>query len=201
MIFVSHCLLNENVRYLGGAGRSAGVEELVYRYMHAGVGVYQMPCPEQRVWGGVLKRHLLSMYGIRLSWVRRLRRPLSAVAIRYSKFAYARVAHGVVQDIADYVQSGFEVVGIVGISASPSCGVLKTLDMARSWEVIARCNRDHSNAIAFNEALFASALVEGPGYFITALRTRLARRHLDIPFLEHDLVGELYESGLLHSRH
>lgn len=31
----------------------------VERYVQDGTGIVQMPCPEQRVWGGVLKRRLL----------------------------------------------------------------------------------------------------------------------------------------------
>jgi hypothetical protein len=59
VIFLSHCLLNENVRYLGGASRSGPVDELVDAVQSAGCGFCQMLCPEQLAWGGVLKRHLL----------------------------------------------------------------------------------------------------------------------------------------------
>ena len=31
--------------------------------MELGIGVVQLPCPEQHAWGGVLKRRLLSFYG------------------------------------------------------------------------------------------------------------------------------------------
>lgn len=63
VIFVSHCLLNENTRYLGGAFRRGCVDELVDGFQQEGLGIYQMRCPEQRAWGGVLKRHLLPIYG------------------------------------------------------------------------------------------------------------------------------------------
>jgi len=59
VVLLSHCLLNENVRYLGGAGRPGGVQEVVDDYLAGGAGIYQLPCPEQRAWGGVLKRRML----------------------------------------------------------------------------------------------------------------------------------------------
>jgi hypothetical protein len=59
VVFVSHCLLNQNTRYLGGATCSGVVTAAVMPFVDDGVGIVQMPCPEQRVWGGVLKRHLL----------------------------------------------------------------------------------------------------------------------------------------------
>ena len=45
VVFVSHCLLDENVRYLGGAFHSGAVPEML-PVVQSGVGIYQMPCPE-----------------------------------------------------------------------------------------------------------------------------------------------------------
>jgi hypothetical protein len=46
VIFVSHCLLNENTRYPGGAFRRGCVDELVDSFQQEGLGIYQMRCPE-----------------------------------------------------------------------------------------------------------------------------------------------------------
>jgi hypothetical protein len=64
VVFVSHCLLNENTRYLGGAFHRGAVPEMI-ELLNSGVGLSQMPCPEQRAWGGVLKRRMLRAYGLR----------------------------------------------------------------------------------------------------------------------------------------
>ncbi len=48
VIFVSHCLLNENTRYLGGAFRPGCMDELVDSFQQEGLGICQMHCPEQR---------------------------------------------------------------------------------------------------------------------------------------------------------
>jgi uncharacterized protein YbbK (DUF523 family) len=63
VIFLSHCLLNENTRYLGGACERGAVPSVICECFERGYGIVQMPCPEQHVWGGVLKRHLLRYYG------------------------------------------------------------------------------------------------------------------------------------------
>jgi uncharacterized protein YbbK (DUF523 family) len=63
VLVVSHCLLNENVRYLGGAAHPGPVPQIVHAALDHDLGLVQMPCPEQRAWGGVLKtrpvQHLL----------------------------------------------------------------------------------------------------------------------------------------------
>src|SRR6478609_1837320 len=62
VVFVSHCLLNENTRYTGGATRPGAVAEIIDELIAADYGIYQLPCPERLAWGGVLKRHGLRLY-------------------------------------------------------------------------------------------------------------------------------------------
>jgi uncharacterized protein YbbK (DUF523 family) len=193
VVFVSHCILNENVRYLGGAGRRGSIDEVVDGFQAAGVGICQMPCPEQRAWGGVAKRSLIPMYGSEGTLRYRLRRPLTLVFLWRTRWVYGRLARRVVRDIADYARSGFEVAGVVGVGASPSCGVFHTLDVPRSLEVIAGCHVTAVDARRLNTALMASARIDGQGYFIRALHRGLARRGLAIPFREHDLAAELQD--------
>jgi hypothetical protein len=76
VVFLAHCLLNQNVRYLGGASHSGIVEEAVEEARRQGHGVYQLPCPEQRAWGGVLKRITAPVYDAEGTLRYRLRRPL-----------------------------------------------------------------------------------------------------------------------------
>ena len=59
VVFLSHCLLNQNTRYPGGAFRAGAVMEVVEPYLRDGAGICQMPCPEQAAWGGVGKRYLV----------------------------------------------------------------------------------------------------------------------------------------------
>ena len=43
VVFVSHCLLNENTRYLGGAFHSGAVPEIA-ELQRLGIGIHQMRC-------------------------------------------------------------------------------------------------------------------------------------------------------------
>lgn len=190
-MFVSHCLLNENVRYLGGAFRSGGVDEVIDGLQRQGVGISQMPCPEQRAWGGVLKRYTLLAYGSERTPLHHLRRPLTAAFVLYTKRVYLRLARRVVRDIEDYRRSGFDVVGIVGIGGSPSCGVHKTLDLARTLDVVAACEPHTLERGAFNDETIAGNVIAGRGLFMEALATQLRRRQLTVELYEHDLIAEM----------
>jgi predicted secreted protein len=189
--FVSHCLLNENVRYLGGAFRPGGVAEVIDELISRGVGICQMPCPEQHAWGGVLKRRMLRAYGARGTVIYRFRGPLLRVFILYTRLVYWRLARRVVRQIVDYERSGYTVIGIVGVGASPSCGVRTTLDMRRSFEVMAHTPIDSVDRGAINRDAVVACRVAGSGLYISSLERQLRRRRLTIPLLEHDLVAEM----------
>lgn len=189
--FVSHCLLNENTRYLGGAFHAGAVPELIDELVQAGVGISQLPCPEQRAWGGVLKRLLLRVHGIKGSPLYLMRRPLLRLWVAYTALAYTRLARQVVREIEDYQRSGFEVVGVIGVGSSPSCGVDNTLDMRRSLEVIAACPVATINRSIMNEQAVAGCQRAGEGIFTRRLKRRLGRRGLSVPFFEYDIVAEM----------
>lgn len=191
VIFVSHCLLNENTRYLGGAFRKGCVDEIVDRFQRVGMGLSQMHCPEQRAWGGVLKRYMLPIYGSQGTLLYRLRHVLLPLFLWYTRWRYRRLANEVVRDIEDYVRSGFEVVGIVGVGGSPSCGVCTRLDLRRSLEVVAGCPLARLDRRVMNEEAVAACLSEGEGLFIAAIQHRLRRKHLTIRWYEHDLLSEI----------
>jgi predicted secreted protein len=191
IVLLSHCLLNENVRFLGGAGRPAAVREIVDDYLDDGIGIYQMPCPEQRVWGGVLKRRMLLAYGAGGTWRGPVSRLLMKPFLAYTRLAYARLARRVARDALDYQRSGFEVVGAVGVGCSPSCGVHTTLDMTGAVDVLTRCPLARlDRRIVVVDAVAANAC-PGEGMFVHALRKELTATGLSLPFDEHDLLAEL----------
>jgi len=173
VVFLSHCLLNQNVRYLGGAGRAGGVSEVVDGYLGRGVGICQLPCPEQRAWGGVLKRRMLVAYGsagtVRAPAARLLLRPFTW----YTRRVYARLARAVTRDILDYRRCGVEVVGLVGIGGSPSCGVATTLDLPAAVSALTRCPAARLDRRTLNEDIIAPNVHPGEGLFIHALRQQL----------------------------
>jgi predicted secreted protein len=192
VVFLSHCLLNENTRYLGGACVPGCVPEVVARCVDAGIGIVQMPCPEQLAWGGVLKRSLLAGYGLRHTCplLYLLRQPMLALFRWRTRRIYENVARQVAREVADYVASGMEVTAIVGVDGSPSCGVAMSIDMAAAFDRIAQLPVASVTAAGVNAAIRACA-VAGEGLFVEALRRELGRRRLVVSFTAYDLLAEV----------
>jgi uncharacterized protein YbbK (DUF523 family) len=189
VVFLAHCILNENTRYLGGACRAGCVREIVEQCIDKGVGMVQLPCPEQDAWGGVTKRWLLMVYGSRGSLIYHLRTILLPLALWHTKRVYRRLAREAANHIGDYLKSGYTVIGIVGVDGSPSCGVRTTLDVRRAIERLARINVDSVTSAEVNMVIRA-CFTAGRGIFITALQAELRWRNIDVPFCAHDLRAE-----------
>jgi predicted secreted protein len=185
VVFLSHCLLNQNTRYLGGAVCRGVVPGAVASDIADGTGIVQMSCPEQRVWGGVLKTRL--MWVLDHPWVARAGPVLLPALSRYLRRRYTPLAREVADDIQDYLASGFAVCGVIGVSGSPTCGVHTTLDLPAAAAAVARCPRGSVTSTWLNESVVGPAQRSGTGIFIQVLADELRRRHLPVELREHEL--------------
>lgn len=191
VIFTAHCILNENTRYLGGAFRKAGVDEVINELQKQNIGIVQMKCPEQKAWGGILKRKMLKGYGIKNSFINNFRKPYILYFIWRTKRIYKKIAKEVVSEIQDYLNSGIEVVGIIGVKGSPSCGISTALDIKKSVEFIASLEVAKIEMNYFNDYCFKNCLINEQGLFMAALKKELKRKNMDIRFIEYDFFSEM----------
>lgn len=190
VIFLSHCILNENTRYLGGACRAGCIREIIEQCLDKDIGIVQMPCPEQLAWGGVTKRLMLLAYGVKGTFFYRTLSLFFPFFLLYTKVIFRRLAGETAGQIRDYLASGFSVVGVMGIDGSPSCGVNKTLDIRRSFESAA-CIDVGSVTVERMNSIITEALIDGRGIFMDMLQDELGKRLIQVPFLAHDLIAEL----------
>ncbi len=190
VIFLSHCILNENVRYLGGACRGNCVREIIEQCLDGNLGIVQMPCPEQHAWGGVTKRWLLMTYGVKGTFLYHVRHLLLPLILLYTKLIYRQLAKATADQVNDYLTSGYSVIGMIGIDGSPSCGANTTLDFERSFELTASMDVESVTVEQMN-TIIRKGLTGGKGLFTTALQKELKKRHIDIPYHAHDLIAEI----------
>lgn len=122
VIFVAHCVLNQNAK-IDGCARYPGVmRELAAYLVESDLGIVQMPCPELVCLG--LDRQADA------GQARTVESEDTRVGFRMNEAAAnstcARLAEEMIGQIQEYTRNGFEVVGILGINGSPTCGVETT---------------------------------------------------------------------------
>ena len=153
VIFLAHCLLNQNAISDGTAVCPAAFGELIQLLLDHEVGVVQMPCPELCCLG--LDRG--DVHGAERPVVEentRIRRAMEKDGPRQKREALADL---VAEQVQEYHKHGFQVLGIVGANRSPNCGLETTSDFDRE--------------------------VEGRGAFMEAIAQRLEAAGISVPML------------------
>jgi predicted secreted protein len=108
VVFLSHCMLNQNARIIRAADFPAMFEPLIEYLKKKQVGLIQMPCPELYCLG-------LGRRSVRVG----LESPAGRQRLE-------RLINDQIFTIREYLFQGFEVVGILGKQGSPACGVTRT---------------------------------------------------------------------------
>jgi predicted secreted protein len=191
VVFVAHCILNENTRYFGGAFRKGCIDEIVDELQRHGIGIIQMKCPEQKAWGGLSKKYMWQPIGSKDKFFYKLKGVFLPFFIWNTNRIYQKIAKEIVAEIKDYLESGFEVLGIMGIAGSPSCGVTKALDIRKSFEFLAKTHIDEIDRKKMNELGVGELIIKGKGFFIRAIEKELKKENIKVRFYEHDLTSEM----------
>ena len=122
IIFVAHCILNQNSISDGTATHPGTIKEIVDFLCKSHVGIVQMPCPELICLG--LDRGNIEGCSYPITEENtRIRRVMN------QKNAVDRINNLVQQivfQISEYQNYGFDIRGIIGVNRSPSCGVETT---------------------------------------------------------------------------
>lgn len=152
MVLLAHCILNPNAKIAGAAQTRGAIPGVLEGLLQDGVGIVQLPCPEQtfggcRRWGMTREQYDVPCY-------RKHCRSL---------------LEDVVDQMEDYLRNGYEVLGIVGVDGSPSCGVDRT------------CAGYKGGEIASMPSLPSFSCVDGRGVFMECLTSMLQGRGLPIP--------------------
>lgn len=171
IILVCHCVLNSNSKVEGLSQYEGVFKEYVNIIANKGIGIIQLPCPE------------MIMYGIK-RW--------GHVKEQFDNLFYRqecrRILEPIIQQIRNYVDFGYEIVGVVGIDGSPSCGVNFTCSVNFGGEIVDSCQIDN--------ILDSLKEVNGSGVFIEELKKYLQEINLEIPFIsinEKDVYRSLDE--------
>jgi predicted secreted protein len=154
VVFLAHCILNQNARIDTCATNAAFIPGIVEFFAQRQVGIVQCPCPELEVlglgrqgqdcnvWDGSYRHEDGEVYD-------QLTAPEGKEKLR-------EMAQRMVYQIEQYRKHGFQVLGMLGIETSPSCGF--------GWT-------------------YYRGAKKGNGAFIEALMAAFEGANLDIPII------------------
>jgi predicted secreted protein len=169
IIFLSHCCLNQNSKVRGIARYPGAIRPLVELLLEHGIGMYQMPCPEMLYLGNMRWGQVKDQYN----------HPMFRKHCR-------RLAEVVIDQVENYRQCGYRILGFVMIDGSPVCGLNRTpRPKNEMWGGMARYIPESEN-------------VNERGVFCDVFQEELKKRGQDdIPLVaapEFDEVGSMDEA-------
>ena len=106
VIFISHCILNQNTVVCPLARAKGAYTEIIETIMKNGIGIHQLPCPEYRHLG--IKRDPMTNEGYDTEEYRKLCKNISIDTI------------GIMEE---YIENGYEIAGLIGVNESPTCSI------------------------------------------------------------------------------
>ncbi len=119
VILVAHCILNQNAKIDRCARYPGAMRELAGFLVESGVGIVQLPCPELLCLGLDREADPRRAGTVESEDTRVARRMRDGVATTFCD----RLAEDIAVQVREYQQNGFEVLGVIGINGSPTCGV------------------------------------------------------------------------------
>ena len=203
IIYMSSCLLNQNRRFPGIAVSGGAIYEVVEPLLNREVGIEQLPCLECIGWGGVSKKSFLRMIPTYFRYADSRLSPVIRSFSRVWLWNYQRLckraAKKVADEIEDFKNSGYEILGIVGADNSPTCGVTKTQDLLSFIPKLKRLGVTLEDLEAPKLERLAGPLMEvlseGQGTFIRELSIALKRKKISTKIIGFDAWGDFKDEA------
>lgn len=170
ILFVSHCILNTASKVARSTSVSRSGEdqarlELLRYALEYNIGLVQLPCMEFTLYGAARWGHTKEQFD----------NP-------FFRDACYEALRPIVQQMRAYLQTEmrdrFDVLGIVGINGSPSCGVSRTC--VGPW------GGEFSGRTDLPETLAKVSGVPGSGVMIEVLREMLEESGISLPIVGLD---------------
>lgn len=170
IILASHCILNSNSKVDGLSQYGGMFTEIIDILGKEDIGVIQLPCPEIIVFGMRRWGHTKDQFDT-LTYRKKCRYLLNDI----------------IEQIYAYKKIGYDIIGVLGVNGSPSCGVNLT------------CRSDNwygnmSDFCNLNQSESEFEMKEEPGIFIEEFQQLLTEKlNCELPFIG---INELnvYES-------
>ena len=118
VVFLAHCLLNQNAISDGTAVYPAAFRELVQFFLEHQVGIVQLPCPELCCLGLDRGNRLVAQSPVTEENTR-IRAAMQALA---PSRMLEDLVESVMHQVLEYHRYGFRIIAFLGANRSPNCG-------------------------------------------------------------------------------
>lgn len=158
---ISHCIINQNSVVKGEYKDINIFFPFIKKLFEENIGILQLPCPETECYGLRRWGHVKEQFD----------------NCGYRKYV-EKIVNSFVDIIKEYINNGYEIVGIYGIAGSPSCGV--NLTCSANWEGEISLYKDKEDIVS------RIKIINESGIFMEIFKFVLDKNKINIPFYDVD---------------
>lgn len=158
---ISHCIINQNSVVKGEYKDINIFFPFIKKLFEENIGILQLPCPETEYYGLRRWGHVKEQFD----------------NCGYRKYL-EKIVNSFVDIIKEYINNGYEIVGIYGIAGSPSCGV--NLTCSANWEGEISLYKDKEDIVS------RVKMINESGIFMEIFKSVLDKNKINIPFYDVD---------------
>lgn len=158
---ISHCIINQNSVVKGEYKDMNIFFPFIKKLFEENIGILQLPCPETECYGLRRWGHVKEQFD----------------NCGYRKYV-EKIVNSFVDIIKEYINNGYEIVGIYGIAGSPSCGV--NLTCSANWEGEISSYKDKEDIVS------RIKMINESGIFMEIFKSVLDKNKINIPFYDVD---------------
>ena len=158
---ISHCIINQNSVVKGEYKDMNIFFPFIKKLFEENIGILQLPCPETECYGLRRWGHVKEQFD----------------NCGYRKYL-EKIVNSFVDIIKEYINNGYEIVGIYGIAGSPSCGV--NLTCSANWEGEISLYKDKEDIVSRIKMINESWI------FMEIFKSVLDKNKINIPFYDVD---------------
>lgn len=158
---ISHCIINQNSVVKGEYKDINIFFPFIKKLFEENIGILQLPCPETECYGLRRWGHVKEQFD----------------NCGYRKYL-EKIINSFVDIIKEYINNGYEIVGIYGIAGSPSCGVNLTCSANLEGEI--SLYKDKEDIVS------RVKMINESGIFMEIFKSVLDKNKINIPFYDVD---------------
>lgn len=172
IVLISHCYLNVNAKLEGIAINSSALKQLINILMENDFGIIQLPCVEQHVCG-----------------IKRWSQVCNQLDNPHYREECQKLLKPIVEQVIDFYNNGYIIVGVIGVNGSPSCGV--------NYTCIGDWGGEFGKEYGFENKLSSVKMKNKYGIMMDELKRLLLNANIDIPFIGLDEFNPEYARDLI----
>lgn len=165
IIILCHCFLNCNSKVENFNDFSVDFKEkkkyIILELIKRDIGIIQLPCPEMHLYGCKRWGHVKDQFDT-----------------PHFRDMSKKLFQPILKELMDYKNNGFNIIGLLGVNGSPSCGVSLT------------CRGDWYGELSHNpdlkDMLCTLKMTSESGVFIEEVSTALKENDINIPIIGVD---------------